>query len=186
MSRPSDTVDLSFNLSLDVGSVDGVGAHLSVSVASTPTDAAREALLDGVEETLVGARGNLVYQAIQQAHSNLEAYGSRHGYSVGSVVDSLAFTPSDASRTARSVSVKWFWTHPAAEFFEFGVSPHTIDGDPLLSFIWEDPPTWVTEEFEQEGDGYRVFFRSVDHPGVPASRAIRDSLNWLRREVGQA
>lgn len=182
-SRTSDTVSLRFDLDLET---DPLGARLSVSVPSAPSTAAREALIDGLWRSLVGARGNLVSQSIREAHDRLREYGSRHGYSVDAVPSSLEFTPSDATRSDRGITVGWHWGHPAAEFFEFGVAPHTINGDPLLSFIWEDPPQWVSKEFEQEGDGYRVFFQSVDHPGVPASRAVRDSLHWLRREVGQA
>jgi hypothetical protein len=71
--------------------------------------------------------------------------------------------------------------------WEFGTSDHTVSGDPL-SFVWEDPPQWVREEFDQARgsggrfrSGWRVFLPETDVSGLEESRAIRDSLNGFRR-----
>jgi hypothetical protein len=76
-----------------------------------------------------------------------------------------------------------------AEFFEFGTSAHTIEGDPL-SFVWEDPPQWVRDEFDQARgsggrfeSGWRVFFESVDVDGVDEVRFMREALRVLAREA---
>ena len=146
----------------------------------------REAVLDDVETKLVGEQASLVYQFVELVHTNLRAYGQRHGYNVESTIESLG-TP-EVDRSNGRIEVLVGWESEQMSRWEFGVSPHTIDGDPLLSFVWSDPPEWVREEFDQARgsggqyeSGWRVFFESVDHPGIPESRAIRDSLNGLRR-----
>jgi hypothetical protein len=48
--------------------------------------------------------------------------------------------------------------------------------------VWEDPPQWVREEFEPEGDGWRVFLPETTPSGLPEARFIRDTLNWLHAE----
>lgn len=146
----------------------------------------REALLDEAEHDLVGGQANLVFQFVELVHSNLRSYGNRHGYDVESTIESLG-TP-EVDRSSDTISVTVGWESEQMSRWEFGVSPHTIDGNPVLSFVWENPPEWVREEFDQargEGgqfeSGWRVYFPSVDHPGIPESRAIRDALNGLRQ-----
>jgi hypothetical protein len=148
-------------------------------------DSLREALLDDVESTLVGGRDNVVFQATQRVRGRLERYAREEDYDVQPILDS--FTGVEVTRTDNSITVRWGYDHPAIEFFEFGTSDHTIEGDPVLSFVWsdDDAPAWVAEEFEEEGDGYRVFLPEVDVAGVAETRAIRDALNWLRREVAR-
>lgn len=146
----------------------------------------KEALLDEVERELTGRQANLVFQFVELVHSNLRSYGNRLGYDVESTIDSLG-TP-EVDRSGNTVSVTVGWESEQMSRWEFGVSPHTIDGEPILSFVWENPPDWVKEEFDQARSsggefesGWRVFFPSVDHPGIPESRAIRDALNGLRQ-----
>jgi len=143
----------------------------------------REAVLTDVERALVGTRDNLVFQATQRVRGRLERYAREEDYDVQPLLDS--FTGVEVDRTDTSITVRWGYGHPAIEFFEFGTSDHTIDGDPVLSFVWEESeaPAWVAEEFEAEGDGYRVFLPEVEVSGIKETRAIRDALNWLRREV---
>jgi hypothetical protein len=97
---------------------------------------------------------------------------------VGPVVDSNP--PTDAD-----VRVSWGFTADGGTFLEFGTSPHTIEGDPVLSFVWasEDAPDWVREVFEPEGDGFRVFFAEVTVDGVDETRFTRRSLRAARQEV---
>lgn len=156
------------------------------TLASRFEDDLREAILDDVEAKLVGEEANLVFQFVELVHSNLRSYANRNGYDVESTIESLATPQVDRQRNTISVTVGWESEQMGR--WEFGVSPHTIDGEPILSFVWENPPGWVREEFDQsrgEGgrfaSGWRVFFESVDHPGIPESRAIRDALNGLRR-----
>lgn len=147
-------------------------------------DALAEALLDDVEHKL---RDELVPAAIEQSHEILREYGARYDYHVGPIIDALQEPTYE--RTARTVRARWGWDHEAAPFFEFGTPDHyTIDGNPILSFVWsrDRAPDWVAREFEPEGDGYRVFFGSVDSgDGIAEMRFARDALNWLRREVAQ-
>jgi hypothetical protein len=146
-------------------------------------DDLREALLDDAERRLVGERDNLVFQATQRVRGRLERYEREEDYSVQPILDS--FTGVDVTRTDDAISVRWGYEHPAVLYFEHGTSDHTIEGDPILSFVWdrEEAPDWVAEEFEAEGDGYRVFFPEVEVSGVKETRAIRDALNWLRRNL---
>lgn len=173
----AETVTLEFSLDLET---DPLGASLSVGVPRAPSDDARQALLDGIERTLVGAEGNLVYQAIQQAHDQLETYAASEEYDVASITDSLSQV--DVARSRTCIEVAWRWEHEAAAFFEFGTSDHVVDGDPLLVFEF-DPARYpyLAEMF----DGTVAFLPETDVSGLPEARWVRDSLNWLRREVGQ-
>ena len=177
-------VTIEFSLEL---TTDPLGAALDINVPSASSDDARQALLNNVERTMVGAEGNLVYQSVRRAHRQLSRYGSRHDYSTDPIEQSFAGV--DYSRMQQSVHIEWYWEHDAASYFEFGTSDHTIDGEPILSFIWEDAPSAIHDMFpntEREGGDPRVFFESVDVAGLPESRFVRNSLNHLRREVGQA
>ena len=137
-----------------------------------------EAVLDEVEHELVGKQGNLVHEAIQESKAALETFSTE--YNVGPIFDSLEGPA--VHRTSNSITVRWEFTHPAAGFFEFGTPDnYPIEGDPVLSFVWEDPPQWVTEEFEKEGKGYRVFFPEVDSgEGIPETRFTRVALRHIR------
>jgi len=156
------------------------------TLASDFEDSLRDAVLDEVEHELTGRQANLVFQFVELVHSNLRSYGKRQGYDVESTIDSLGTPVVD--RSGDTISVTVGWVSEQMSRWEFGVSPHTIDGNPILSFVWENPPDWVREEFDQARgaggqfeSGWRVFFPSVDHPGIPESRAIRDALNGLQQ-----
>lgn len=172
-------------LSIDADIVtDPVGVALEATVPSDLPEDAREALLADVRGRLIEQEGNLIFQSVRVAHGTLRSYGQRHDYNVESVTETVEIL--ETSTTGRSVSVRWGWTHDAAQYFQWGVSPHTIDGDPILSFIWEDAPREVREMFantERVGGDPRVFFRSVDHPGIPAARFVQAGINWLRDEL---
>lgn len=148
----------------------------------------QEAVLNDAGHKLAGKQASLVYQFVELVHTHLRAYGQRHNYDVESTIDSLGTPVVDRSDGKISVTVGWEGEGgEQMSRFEFGVPPHTISGDPL-AFIWENPPEWVKEEFDQARSGggqfrsgYQVFLQKVEHPGIPESRAIRDSLNGLRR-----
>ncbi|MDS0258570.1 hypothetical protein NDI56_03985 [Haloarcula sp. S1CR25-12] len=154
-----------------------------MNLESSFEDDLQEAVLDDVERQLVGERDNLVAQAVQRVQGRLERYAREEDYDVEPIVDSFAGVEVD--RSDGQLTIRWGWSHPAVKYFEFGTSDHTVEGDPVLSFVWErsEAPDWVAEEFDEEGDGYRVFLPEVEVSGVEETRAIRDSINWLRRAV---
>jgi len=146
------------------------------------TDDGVAAFTEAAEEEayreLVGERNNLVFQAIQESHDRLRAAGDANDYDVEPIIESLELVEADES----GGEIRWGWSHPAAEYFEFGTSPHTIDGDPVLSFVWDDPPADIAAQFESEGDGVRVFFSSVDVAGIVETRFVRAGVEYLARE----
>lgn len=138
--------------------------------------AVRASLLDQAEQRL---REEWLPTAVDQSHDVLRRYGAENDYRVEPVIDSLQ-SPTIRRESGRVVA-RWGWTHEAAPFFDVGVSPHTIDGDPILSFVWEDAPPEIRQSFE--GDPPRVYFDSVEHPGLPASGFVRAAIRWLRRTL---
>jgi hypothetical protein len=144
-------------------------------------DAAGEAVMDAVYDSLIGQRDNLVHEAIQQSREALEDFDDQ--YNVGPIWNSLSGPEVD--RSDGEITVRWSFDHPAAGYFEYGTPDnYTIEGDPILSFVWEDPPAWVKDEFEREGDGWRVFFGEVDSgEGIAETRFTRWGLRWLRWQL---
>lgn len=146
---------------------------------------AREAFLDNAEARLYNERANLAFEFRQEANERLREYGQENDYDVDGVAQAAEVT--DTQRTGTSVSARLRWPHPAG-FFETGTTHNSpITGDPL-SFVWEkrhDPPEWVREQFEREGDGWRVFLTEVQPEGLPASRFIRRTINAFRAKLRQ-
>ncbi|AFH22022.1 hypothetical protein OSG_eHP14_00210 [environmental Halophage eHP-14] len=183
MSADAETAEP--RISFDVSIVsDPVGVVLNVTVADRLPDEAQQALLADLRDELVDQQGNLVFASVRVSHGTLRSYGQRNDYDVEPVTETVEIVT--VAESSRSLTIRWEWDHEAAGFFQFGVSPHTIDGDPILSFIWEDAPQGVKEMFANtervDGDP-RVFFQSVNHPGIPASRFVQAGINWLRQEV---
>lgn len=155
-------------------------------------DGLREAALDEAERELVGREDNIFFRLIQAIHDRLRQYAARFNYDVQSTIDSLGQVEVD--RESNSITARVGWSSSQMSRWEFGTTAHTIQGDPILSFVWadtdtpgDDPPQWVKEEFDQARDargrfqsGWRVFFSEVEVDGIPPSRAIRDTLNELR------
>jgi hypothetical protein len=127
-----------------------------------------EAVLDDVEATLQDEIGPLLKRT---ARENFEAYASEHGYDIDHVWEDAEGPLVERKEETVSVRVEW---PGLTALFEFGVSPHTIEGDPLLHFYWEKIDQWVTTESVEWGS---------DTGGIPESRAIRDALNLVRREA---
>jgi len=134
----------------------------------------QDASMDTIEEY---AREVVAPVVQSHAHEILEAYGQRHGYDVQSLIDAAE---ARVERRKGSVVVRYGWPEPAI-FMEYGTADHGPTDADVLSWVWENPPAWVREEFEREGDGYRVFFPEVS--GLPESRFIRETINWLRGEA---
>lgn len=145
------------------------------------------ATLDEAEHHLVGKPDNLVYQAIQQSHEALRDFSGE--YDVESIIESMGGVEVD--RTDDSITIRWGWEHPAAPYFEFGTSDHVVNGQPVLSFVWEDPPPEIRQQFDQARtaggqftSGWRVFFASVEVSGIDETRFVRLGLRWLELNLG--
>lgn len=148
------------------------------------TEAAREE----VRRQMVGQERNLIARTIIEANSNLEEAAAVNEWDVESVTASWNVEVDERGDT---LAIRIENTHPAADYFEFGTSDHTINGDPVLSFVWEerhDPPEWVRENFEEETSeggrpGYRVFLANVDVQGLPETRFLRSALDFLENQM---
>lgn len=146
-------------------------------------DQLQEALLDELQAKLL-ADGGPVWGAVERSEEVLMEYGRRHDYDVGPVIEALA-EPAIQRKSDRIVAT-WGWYHPAAPRFEWGTSDHTVDGDPVLTFIWDNAPQSVHEKWpdtQRKNGDPRVFLPSVDVSGLPESRFVREGIDWLRREV---
>jgi hypothetical protein len=141
-----------------------------------------------VRRLLVGQERNLIARTIIEANSNLEEAAAVNEWDVENVT---AEWDVEVDERGDRIAVRIENTHPASQFFEFGTSAHTINGNPVLSFVWEerhDPPEWVRENFEEETSdggrpGYRVFFAQTNVQGLPETRFLRDALRFLRRQM---
>jgi len=137
---------------------------------------------------LVGQERNLIARTIIEANSNLEEAAAANEWDVENVTASWDF---EVDERGDSIAVRLENTHPASQFFEFGTSAHTINGNPVLSFVWEerhDPPQWNFNEETSDGGrpGYRVFFAQTNVQGLPETRFMRDALRFLRRQMEAA
>jgi len=144
-------------------------------------DTVRDATLD---VALRQARETWVPAMVAQSHERLRQYGGDNDYDVEPIIESL--NQPRVTRDGDQIVARWGWSHEAAPFFDAGVSPHTIEGDPILSFVWEDAPAGVREMFsgtERVDGDPRVFFESVEHPGIPASHFVRRGLDWLHQNL---
>lgn len=143
-----------------------------------------DAVLDDVEAKVFGESDNVTFRAIQAAHDRLRDYGNRYGYDVEPVIDSMQVV--DAERTNRGVRVRVEWGHEAAGFFHYGTSPHRVEGNPVLSFLWEDAPADVKAQFPDtervDGDP-RVYFPEVTISGLPESRYVETFLKSMQAQL---
>ena len=137
---------------------------------------AEAAILDEVEKDL-NRRDGPVATAIARSEKRLRLYGEK--YDVEPIIDSLE-GPEIERRDGRIV-VTWSFEHSAAGFFETGTSDHTIEGDPVVSFIWKDAPPEIREEFEDTFP--RVFFSSTEVEGIDATHFTKFGLEELAHEL---
>jgi len=138
-------------------------------------DAAKEALLNEAEDQLP----ELTDRLVTIAESNWRRYASRKGYDIDLIWQDVETTT--ARRSGNTVSQRITW--PFSGLFEFGVSPHVIEGNPYLSFTWPAPP----EGTRPAGAPKHVKTQSVNWGsvtgGIGESRAIRDALLQFRGEL---
>lgn len=141
----------------------------------------QDALLDDVERRV---REEFLPLLENRITERLQMYGQRHDYNVGVLVDAIE---TDTRRRSDGVEAVVRLPHPAY-LFETGTVAHAIEARnaDVLSFVWErrhDPPQWVRDEFDREGDGWRVFLPRVEVAGLPEGRFIRDALHDIRRAL---
>lgn len=127
----------------------------------------REALLADVERQV---RKDVGPALKETAEANWKAYAARNDYDISHVWDDAELS---VSRRRNAVAVRIEWPALTA-LFEFGVSPHTIDGNPLLHFYWEAKDQWITTESVDWGS---------ETGGIEAARAIRDALDLTERDL---
>jgi len=127
----------------------------------------REALLDDIEET---AREETAPDLLATAQAKWIAYAAEHGYSIEHIWQDAALA---VDRDRRGVTIRIEWPALTA-LFEFGVAPHTIDGNPLLHFYWAAKDQWIQTESVDWGS---------ETGGIPEARAIRDALHEARRDL---
>lgn len=147
-----------------------------------------ENVTDEVRRQMVGQERNLIARTIQTANDNLEQAAAEHEWDVGEVTASWDVEVDERGGT---LAIRLENTHPAADFFEFGTSDHVINGNPVLSFVWElrhDPPQWVRENFNEDTSeggrpGYRVFFAQTEVQGLPETRFLRSALDFLENQM---
>ena len=129
-------------------------------------DKLREAMLDDVEQKVRDEYGPALKSF---AKENFEAYAARHDYDIEHIWED-AEGPL-VERDDDSVTLRIEWPGLTA-LFEFGVAPHTIEGNPTLHFYWEEIDQWVKTDSVEWGS---------ETGGIPESRAIRDAMNEIRR-----
>lgn len=147
-----------------------------------------EEVTDEVRRQLVGQERNLIARTIATAANNLRESAAANEWDVENVISSVDV---QTDERGGELAVRIEYDHPAADFFEYGTSPHTINGNPVLSFVWEerhDPPQWVRENFTEDTSdggrpGYRVFLASVDVAGIPETRFLRSALDFLENQL---
>lgn len=130
-------------------------------------DDLREAMLDDAEQTLREELGPALKEEAQQ---RWQSYARAHDYDIDHIWEDAELV---IERSPDGVTLRIEYPELTA-LFEFGVSPHTIEGNPLLHFYWPEQDRWVKTESVEWGS---------ETGGIPASRAIRDSLNMLRSDL---
>jgi hypothetical protein len=156
-----------------------------VELAQSFEDDLREALLDDAEANAARVLANKLDTL---ANGALLEYGRANDYDVRALIEASVV---EIDRHQDGITITARWPEPAI-YFEFGTSDHTITptNAEVLSFVWEDPPQWVREEFDRARDssgrfrsGWRVFFPEVEVSGLPEARFIRDALRAIESEL---
>jgi|APHM01.1.fsa_nt_gi hypothetical protein len=135
-----------------------------------------DAVLDDAEEQL---RDSLGPEVERLARDRWEDYARRNDYDIEHIWKEADREVRREGDTVR-LSIEW---PGLTALFEFGVSPHTIEGNPVLAFQWEGPP----EGTRPPGAPEQVVAQSVNWGsvtgGIPESRAIRDTWRELGRVI---
>jgi hypothetical protein len=139
-------------------------------------DDLREALLSDAEDRIQTVADRLVAVAEEQ----FRAYANRNGYDIEHIWQDVDGPEVTRSRDGVTAYVQW---PGLTALFEFGVDPHTIEGDPVLAFYWAGPP----EGTRPPGAPSYVVTDSVNWGsvtgGIPEARAIRHALDVTRQDL---
>jgi len=128
----------------------------------------RDALLADAEQRLAQ---DLAPSLVQTARDNWERYAAANDYDIDHVWEDVDGPVVTRERDRVRARVEW----PAlTALFEFGVSPHVIEGNPLLHFYWEAKDQWIVTESVNWGS---------ETGGISAARAIRDALDDTERVI---
>lgn len=133
---------------------------------------AREAFAEEIHDAVIDDPGNLAFEFRQMVVENFRDYARRNDYDLDGVIDDVRVL--DAERRADGVSVTIGTDDGLIGLFEFGVAPHTIEGNPLLHFYWEEADTWIQTESVEWGS---------ETGGIPEARAFRDAMHKWRAQV---
>ena len=131
-------------------------------------DKLREAILDDIEGK---AREEIGPDLVERAREKWVAYASANGYDIEHVWEDVEGPTVERDQQGVRIRIEW---PGLTALFEFGVSPHTIDGNPLLHFYWAEKDQWIKTESVDWGS---------ETGGIPESRAIRDTMNETRRDL---
>lgn len=128
-----------------------------------------QAILDDVE-----AKAEDIGEGLREtANDNWRAYASQQGYDLDHIIDSVEGPT--VSRGATSVSIRLRWGG-LANLYEYGVSPFTLEGSPLLQFFWDSPPEGTRPpDAPAFVEAESVNWGSVTG-GIAESRAIRSAV----------
>lgn len=139
-------------------------------------DSLREATLDEAEDK---ARNEIGPRLKRVAQENWQTYANRHDYDIEHIWNDATL---EVDRDDDSVSIRIEWPGLTA-LFEWGVDPHTIEGNPILSFTWQGPP----EGTRPAGAPKHIVADEVNWGsvtgGIPESRAIRDAMDDIEGEL---
>lgn len=128
----------------------------------------REALLQQAERQL---REKVGPALIETAREHWQEYAAANDYDIDHVWEDVEGPI--VERDGDSVRLRVEWPELTA-LFEFGVSPHTIEGDPLLHFYWAEKDQWVQTESVEWGS---------ETGGIPRAGAIQAALRTVRGDL---
>lgn len=136
------------------------------------------AALDQAEQAARSPDGP-VAAAIAVSKSTLRTFSNQ--YDIEPVIQSLEGPT--VTREEGRVVVRWSFEHPAAGYFEFGTSDHTVEGNPVLSFTWEGAPQGAVDKFsERWNPSPDVVVTEVEVSGIDEVRFTREGMDTLRGE----
>ena len=131
-------------------------------------DKLREAVLDDIERK---AREELGPQLKRLARENFEAYAAANDYNIEHIWQDAEGPFVERSQNGVSIRIEW---PELTALFEWGVDPHTIDGNPFLHFYWAEKDQWIKTESVNWGS---------ETGGIDDARAIHSAMTALRRDL---
>ena len=145
-------------------------------------EAGREQIQEAVEDAV-----RMANDALREAGESPPEGATLDEWSVEAIADSVEVSwesGESEGALAKGDALIAEWTHPHADKIEVGVKPHTIEGDPILVFEWQNIPDDVAEQFRpqwEDPDSFldepEVAFTKVEHPGIPAVGYIRHGFS---------